>query len=81
MEFSTPEAFPFSRGFSNSGMEPRSPALQADSLPAEPQGKLKNTGEGIPSPADLPDPGIEPGSSALQADSLPTEPPGEPRLH
>ena len=28
-------AFPFSRGSS----KPRSPALQADSLPAEPQGK------------------------------------------
>ena len=27
-------------------MEPRSPALQADSLPAEPQGKPKNTGMG-----------------------------------
>ena len=27
----------------NSGIEPRSPALQADSLPAEPQGKPKNT--------------------------------------
>ena len=27
-------------------MEARSPALQADSLPAEPQGKPKNTGEG-----------------------------------
>ena len=27
-------------------MEPRSPALQADSLPAEPQGKPKNTGTG-----------------------------------
>ena len=27
-------------------MEPRSPALQADSLPAEPQGKSKNTGIG-----------------------------------
>ena len=26
------------------GIEPRSPALQADSLPAEPQGKPKNTG-------------------------------------
>ena len=25
------------------GIEPRSPALQADSLPAEPQGKTKNT--------------------------------------
>ena len=33
-------AFPFSRGSS----QPRSPALQADSLPAEPQGKPKNTG-------------------------------------
>ena len=32
-------AFPFSRGSS----QPRSPALQADSLPAEPQGKSKNT--------------------------------------
>ena len=28
----------------NPGIEPRSPALQADSLPAEPQGKPKNTG-------------------------------------
>ena len=27
----------------NSGIEPRSPALQADSLPAEPQWKSKNT--------------------------------------
>ena len=28
------------------GIEPRSPALQAVSLPAEPQGKPKNTGMG-----------------------------------
>ena len=35
-------AFPFSRG----SIEPRSPALQAASLPAEPQGKPKNTGVG-----------------------------------
>ena len=34
--------FPFSRGSSQS----RSPALQADSLPAEPLGKPKNTGVG-----------------------------------
>ena len=27
----------------NPGIEPRSPTLQADSLPAEPQGKSKNT--------------------------------------
>ena len=32
-------AFPFSRGSSQPRIEPRSPALQADSLPAEPQGK------------------------------------------
>ena len=30
----------------NWGIEPRSPALQADSLPAEPPGKPKNTGVG-----------------------------------
>ena len=30
----------------NPGIEPRSPALQVDSLPAEPQGKPKNTGVG-----------------------------------
>ena len=30
----------------NLGIEPRSPALQADSLPAEPPGKPKNTGVG-----------------------------------
>ena len=62
----------------DSGIEsvsPASPALRADSLPAEPQGKPKNTGMGSlsPSPMDLPDPGIQPGSAALQVDSLPTE--------
>ena len=36
-------AFPFSRGSSQPRDGTRSPALQADSLPAEPQGKLKNT--------------------------------------
>ena len=37
---------PFSRGSSNPGIKPRSPALQVDSLPAEPPGKSKNTGVG-----------------------------------
>ena len=37
-------SFPFSRGSSQPEIKPRSPALQADSLPAEPQGKPKNTG-------------------------------------
>ena len=39
-------AFPFSRGSFQPRIEPRSPALQVDSLPAEPQGKPKNTGVG-----------------------------------
>ena len=33
----------------NPGIKPRSPALQADSLPAEPPGKPKNTGMDSPS--------------------------------
>ena len=39
-------AFPFSGDLPNPGIEPRSPALQADSLPAEPQGKPTNIGVG-----------------------------------
>ena len=35
-----------SRGSSNPGIEPRSPALHVDSLPSEPPGKPKNTGVG-----------------------------------
>ena len=48
MEFSKPEywsgePFPSPGDLPNPRMEPRSPALQADSLPTEPQGKPKNT--------------------------------------
>ena len=39
-------AFPLSRGSSQPRDWPRSPTLQADSLPAEAQEKLKNTGVG-----------------------------------
>ena len=39
-------AFPFSRGSSQPRDRTRSPALQVDSLPAEPPGKPKNTGMG-----------------------------------
>ena len=62
------------------GSNPRSPALQVDSLPAEPQWKQKSTGvcSLLPSPGDHPDPGIELGYPALQTDSLPTELPGKP---
>ena len=42
-------AHPFSRGSSQPGIKPRSPALQADCLPAKPVGKFKNTGVGSPS--------------------------------
>ena len=86
MEFSRPEywsgqVFPSPGDLPNPAIKPRSPTLQVDSLPAEPQGKPKNTRAGpIPSPGDLPDPGIEPGSPALQVDSLPAEPPGKPRV-
>ena len=48
MEFSRPEywsgkLFHSPGDLPNPGIEPRSPALQVDSLPAEPQGKPKNT--------------------------------------
>ena len=39
-------AFPFSRDLPNQGIKPRSPALWANSSPAEPQGKPKITGVG-----------------------------------
>ena len=39
-------AMPSSRGLSNPGIEPRSPALQADSILSEPPGKPKNPGVG-----------------------------------
>ena len=51
MEFSRPgywsgKSFPSPGYLPNPGIEPRSSTLQADSLPAEPQGKPKNTGMG-----------------------------------
>ena len=47
MEFSRPEywsgsPFPSPGDLSNPGIKPRSPALQEDSLPAEPEGKPYN---------------------------------------
>ena len=48
IEFSRPEywsesPFPSPGDLPNPGIKPRSPALQEDSLPTEPQGKPKNT--------------------------------------
>ena len=55
----------------NPGIKPRSPILQANSLPSEPPGKPKSTAVGSPPfSRDLLNPGIKPGSPALQADSL-----------
>ena len=42
--------FPSPADLPDPGIEPRSPTLQADSLPAEPQGEPKNTGVGSQSP-------------------------------
>ena len=78
MGFSRPEdwsglPFPSPGDLPNPAIEPRSPALQADSLPAEPPGKPKNTGVGSWSLLQ----GIfltwELNQGLLQADSLPTE--------
>ena len=46
LEWLLEQLFPSPEDLPNPGIEPRSPALQADSLPAEPQGKPKNTGVG-----------------------------------
>src|SRR5574337_1277381 len=41
-------AFPSPGDLTNPGIEPRSPILWTDSLPAEPQGKPKNIGVAYP---------------------------------
>ena len=86
MEFSSPEywsgvPFPSPGDLPNPGMEPRSPTLQADSLPAEPPGKPQEywSGQPRPPPGELPDLGGNPGSP-LQADSLPASYQGSPMV-
>jgi len=56
----------------NPGIELRSPALQKNSLPAEPPGCPRNTGP-IPSPEDLPDPRILGTSFSAAEFQLPTK--------
>ena len=75
-------AFPFPRDLPNTGIEPRSPASQEDSLPSKPPGTPKNTGVGSHSLLQgiFPTQGTEPRSPALQGDSLPAEPPGKPKI-
>ena len=76
-EYWSGEPFPPPGDLLDPGIEPRSPTLQVDSLPAEPPRKLKNTGVGSLSltPGDLPNPGIEPRFPTLQMDYLLSEPP------
>ena len=45
-EYWSGKPFPPPGDFPNPGMEPRSPALQVDSLLSDPLGKPKNTGVG-----------------------------------
>ena len=56
-EYWSGQPFPSPKDIPNPEIKPRSLTLQADSLPAEPQGKPKNDwrGQPIPSPVDLPD--------------------------
>ena len=84
MEFSRPEywsgkPFPSTGDLPNPGTEPRSPVLQADSLPAEPQEKPKNTGVGSLSLLYGVFPTQESTESpTLWVDSLPSETSGKP---
>ena len=73
-EYWSGEPFPSPGDLPNPGIEPRFPAWQVDSLPAEPQGMPKNM-EWIAYPFSRGSSrtGIEPGSPALLANSLPTE--------
>ena len=68
LEYGSGQPFPSLGDLPNPGIEPRSPALQADFLPTEPQEKPKNTGEGSLSLLQGIFPGIEQRSSALQED-------------
>ena len=74
--------FPSPGYLPNPGIEPSSPALQADSLPsATREAQEYWSAWPIPFPGDLPNPGIEPVSPALQADSLPAELPGKSHIY
>ena len=75
--------FPSPGHLQNPGIEPRSPPLQADSLPAEPPGEAKNTGVGSLSLLQriFPTQGSNPHLLYWQADSLPLSPLGSPSEH
>ena len=82
-EYWSGQPFPSPGDLPNREIKPRSPALQADSLPAEPQRRPKNIGLGSLSLLQrirIPDPGIKFGSSAMQEDSSPAEVSGMPNI-
>ena len=85
MEFSRPEywsgsPFPSPGDLPNPRIEPRAPTLLADSLPAEPQGKPKNTGvDSLSLPQRIFQTRNPTRSLALQADYLPEELSRKPR--
>ena len=72
--------FPSPGDLPNPGIEPRSPTLQVDCLPAEPQGKPRNTKVGSLSLLQriFPTQELNHCLLQLQADSLPTELWGKP---
>ena len=74
-EYWSEQPFPSLGDLPNPGIKPKSPALQMDSLPAEPQGKPKSTGVGSLSLLQwiFSTQESNQGSPALQADSSPTE--------
>ena len=70
--------------FTYPGIKPRSPALQADSSPADPPGKPKNAGVGSLSLLQENFPtqeGIEPGTPGLQAILYQLSCPGKPPVN
>ena len=84
MEFPRPQywsgwPFPSPQDLPNPGITPRSPTLQADSLPSEPQVKSKDIGMGSLSLLQWIFPTQEL-SSALQVGSLPTNLSGKARI-
>ena len=86
MGFSRPEYWsgqpvPSPGNLPDPGVEPRSPALQVDWLPAEPQANSKNTGVGGLSLLQRTFLTQEPNRGLLQVDSLSAELSGKPRVY
>ena len=82
-EYWSGQPFPSPGDLPNPGVEPRFPALQADSFPAEPQRRPKDIGLGSLTLLQwirIPDPGIKLGSPAMQEDSSLAEVSGKPNI-